>query len=572
MKYRNIIIGFLIPFIVYIPIFILKDESYLPIQDFLDSEYGWLKVLKDKNLLININGDIKINNFFGGLERKYIQSEFDFKRIFFLIFPKYWGFIYLSIFSRIIGFFGMFLLLKDYYTKIYNRILISISYSLIPAFTLYGISLLGLPLIYWAIMNLFKKQNKIYNYIILFLFPFCSHIAMIGPFLILYFLILIFITNKIRNKNVIMGFIILVISFIVANFNLLKVFSFEQTNRNMRLVLDTFPTTKGYIYSFFKIIFFGNLHPANFISILILLIFLLFIIKNKINNKLSLFIILILVNTLFYINNPFIVNRFSKYFISLKSFDISRIIIFNTFIFYLILLEILFLSKRKYTVLIIFQIIFNILSIPEVSYNLFYKLKNKIFLINIVDIDKNFYSIDRYLFNNKKIEPYKINKIVSYKSFESENLMHNVAHYINKNKEDYKIVSIGIPPSISQINGFYTLDGDFDILPSNYFKLFRKIIVEEIGKNKEIRNRYDYSGNQLFIYNSELSKYDYTNCYKELNIQISKFDINIDELIKLKCKYILSAVKINNYNYKIKFLKVFNDKISCYRIFLYEII
>jgi len=168
MKYRNIIIGFLIPFIVYIPIFILKDESYLPIQDFLDSEYGWLKVLKDKNLLININGDIKINNFFGGLERKYIQSEFDFKRIFFLIFPKYWGFIYLSIFSRIIGFFGMFLLLKDYYTKIYNRILISISYSLIPAFTLYGISLLGLPLIYWAIMNLFKKQNKIYNYIILF--------------------------------------------------------------------------------------------------------------------------------------------------------------------------------------------------------------------------------------------------------------------------------------------------------------------------------------------------------------------------------------------------------------------
>ena len=96
--------------------------------------------------------------------------------------------------------------------------------------------------------------------------------------------------------------------------------------------------------------------------------------------------------------------------------------------------------------------------------------------------------------------------------------------------------------------------------------------IEEIGKNKEIRNRYDYSGNQLFIYNSELSKYDYTNCYKELNIQISKFDINIDELIKLKCKYILSAVKINNYNYKIKFLKVFNDKISCYRIFLYEII
>lgn len=572
MKYRNIIVGLLIPFIIYIPIFILKDKSYLPIQDFLDSEYGWLKVFKDKNLLINLDGNIKINNFFGGLERKYIQSEFDIKRIFFLIFPKYWGFIYLSIFSRVIGFLGMFLLIKDYYTKIYNRVLISISYSLIPAFTLYGISLLGLPLVYWSILNLFKKQKINYNYIILFLFPFCSHIAMIGPFLILYFLLLIFIKYKSINKNVIVGFIILVISFIVANFNLIKVFSFEETNRNMRLVLNTFPTTKGYIYSIFKIIFFGNIHPANFISILILFILLLFIIKNKINNKINLFIILILVNTFFYINQPFIVNKFSKYFISLKSFDISRIIIFNTFIFYLLLLEILYLSNKKYTLIIFFQIILNILSIPEISYNLFYKINNKIVLMNIIDIDKLFYSIDRKFFANKKNEPYKIKNFISFKCFESESLMYNVAHYINKNKEDYKIVNIGIPPSISQINGFYTLDGDFDILPSKYFKQFRKIIVEEIGKNREIRNRYDYSGNQLFIYNSELSKYDYTNCYKELNIQISKLDINIEELKKLKCNYILSAVKINNYNNSIKFLNVFNDKISCYRIFLYEII
>ena len=47
-------IGLIIPIIVYIPIFILQDDSILPILDFLDGEYGWLKVLKDENLLFVI--------------------------------------------------------------------------------------------------------------------------------------------------------------------------------------------------------------------------------------------------------------------------------------------------------------------------------------------------------------------------------------------------------------------------------------------------------------------------------------------------------------------------------------
>ena len=135
-------IGILIPFIVYIPIFILKDYSILPILDFLDSEYGWLKVLKDENLLLNTNGNLPIKHFLSNMPRGYIQSSYDLKRLFFYLFPKYWGFIYYSIFSRIIGFIGMFYLINYYYKDIKNKILISISYSLIPAFTLYGITLL----------------------------------------------------------------------------------------------------------------------------------------------------------------------------------------------------------------------------------------------------------------------------------------------------------------------------------------------------------------------------------------------------------------------------------------------
>ena len=83
-----------------------------------------------------------------------------------------------------------------------NKILISISYSLVPAFTLYGISLLGLPLLFWAILNLYNYEKLIQSYIIIIIFPFWSHIAMIGPFLLLYWLIFIII-------NIIIKFMIL---------------------------------------------------------------------------------------------------------------------------------------------------------------------------------------------------------------------------------------------------------------------------------------------------------------------------------------------------------------------------
>ena len=92
------------------------------------------------------------------------------------------------------------------------------------------------------------------------------------------------------------------------------------------------------------------------------------------------------------------------------------------------------------------------------------------------------------------------------------------------------------------------------------------------SQNKKIELNYDYGGNQLFLYNSELIEYGYTNCYKKYNISIEKLKININELKKMDCKYIFSAVKINYLNNNIKLIKLFEDKDSIYRIYLYEII
>lgn len=570
-----IIYGIFIPILVYIPILILKENAYLPILDFLDCEYAWLSVLKNNKILLSLNGELKIPNFFNGLPRKYIQSEFDLKRIFFQILPNFWGYILYSIIARMIGFFGIYFLLKKYYNHIKYKILLSASFSLLPVFTLYGISELGIPMLYFCLKNLYIKENILLSLIYIIFFPFMSHIAMIGPFIIIYLILYIVFQYKKINKYIIYAIILLFTSFMIANFNLILTFiNGTQTNRNVKLLFDVLPSTGGFIYTFIKLLFFGNSQPANFISIPIWIMIFYLTIKKEIKKEIQIYLILIFLNTLIYCSITYININLFKLIPIFKSFDFSRIVFLNPFLYFLIFFETLIKDRRFNVYIILIVIILNIFSIPELSYNLFGSFINKNILAGIIDIDKPVYKLYNSITRkNKRIDiilEQQQTKIIKYKNFVSENLMLNISKYIGKPKNEYRIINLGIPPSISQINGFYTLDGDFDIYDAKYYKEFRKIIKKEIDKNKSIKYNYDYGGSQVFLYSSELVKYNYTNCYKDYNIKIKNLEINLIELKNKGCKYIFSAVEIIN-NEKIKFKKRFRDKISFYEIYLYEI-
>ena len=150
--------------------------------------------------------------------------------------------------------------------------------------------------------------------------------------------------------------------------------------------------------------------------------------KKRNNLNIKILFILILINTLIYVNITFIVNIFTNYINVLKSFDISRIIIFNTFFYYLIFLEILNNKKSKLTLLIIFQIILNIFSIPEISYNLFKNLINKNILISIVDIDKPVYYLNNLILNeNKRKDLYS--KTISFNQIRKKISIYDIKKY-----------------------------------------------------------------------------------------------------------------------------------------------
>ena len=64
------------------------------------------------------------------------------------------------------------------------------------------------------------------------------------------------------------------------------------------------------------------------------------------------------------------------------------------------------------------------------------------------------------------------------------NLFQEIKDHIDLPLEDYRVASIGLHPAIAQYNGFYTLDSYNNFYPLTYKYQFRKIIENELEKNK----------------------------------------------------------------------------------------
>ena len=78
---------------------------------------------------------------------------------------------------------------------------------------------------------------------------------------------------------------------------------------------------------------------------------------------------------------------------------------------------------------------------------------------------------------------YKIN----FKQFFAEELFTKIKSDIGDKTNSFRIVSLGIHPSIASYNGFFTLDFYLNNYPLKYKHEFRQIISGELKKNMELQ-------------------------------------------------------------------------------------
>jgi hypothetical protein len=543
----------------HLPLIIMGQNGYVMVDDVLNLEFLYKHLLKVNGMLFELNPYLAIPNIYpDGLSLGYIHSRFNIIDLLFFLFNSFDAYVINSILVRIIAFFSMYNLINQSYSSIgkTNTFFISIAFSLTPINSIYGLTSIGLPIVFIAFNNLINNKKLGLSLLLILLYVTYST-PLTYPFITFYLIIIIvyhFIYKKI-TKNILFflyGILFFVFSILITDYSLIS-FSSSDSHRALRVIFETpTPSLLGITYGMIKYTLLGSYHPSLFIPISIIILVVLNF--KKINKKLLIILSLILINRLVDLLRPFIENTVGDYFQIIKVFDIGRLTWLNPFLFYLALILIIKIlvdrniSKTFIIIILIFQSFTNIIRSPEFTFNL---MDNR--------LAGNYFFNDDILVKNLQLfrsNPTDINWLSSlnYNEFFSEDLFDKIKSNIGLPQNEYRVIGYGIDPSVLIFNGFYTLDGYTSNHSKDYHLTFNKI---------QPTNNIYASHNLLlvndFCRHCSIDKGSYS---------ISKLELDYEIIKKLKGKYLISGINILNDD-NLDFQKSFEN--SFYKIYLYKI-
>jgi len=589
-KIKNIIVKYPVhvamgSILIYLlPYFIQGQNSNILIFDYLDSMDNYWLPAKDLNTFMNFTGIIpqKMSGFPCFLH-KIVWNLQILPHHFLDLFAVH---VFNQFLMHLVGFVGMYLLLRKHVLKeetTANRLIItgvSLAFALLPYFPDAGFKTAGMPLVAFSLLNIRDNQSKWYDWLIIFIVPYYSqYFGSYFFFLPIVFLLVAYDWIKTRKINfpLVAAFGMLVVVGLVSGYGLIRyvVFNPDFTPHRVEFKSNGLSFYDSLTYSIAHF-FNGQVHHHSLHSPFILFSVLLamFVGVWKKDRKLVKIIgcvaLLAGFMSLFYGMNRWDgYQQLKESCFLLRTFQFSRFYSLFPLIWYVLFAIALAgiaknikrpsVSVRLITIIVVLQICFLFSYKPHLAQ-----------CTGWVDMVQIWKTAD--------VEPG--NPYISYKEYYSKDLFSEIRDYIGKPQESYRVASIGIHPSISLFNGFYTIDGYITVYPLEYKHKFRKVIEKELDKNQGIRKYFDEWGSRCYIFVDEITPEKMKN-YPRLNngirkdcaIKIHNLELNAKALQALECQYILSAVEITNHedNY-LKYHRTFENDSSPWKIYLYEVV
>ncbi|MEK4443169.1 MULTISPECIES: DUF6044 family protein [Niallia] len=548
-------IAIAIIFVWVLPYFVLNEDAHMRVHDNLDSNLGWYEVMKDNVIAFSPLHTPVEQIMNGEFSRDTYYSEYYAMVFLFQFLPPVIAYGLCQAITHFVAFIGMYLLLKKYVMKEeHNKayiltIGVALAFSLTPYWPSGMLSILGMPLALWSMLNIYKGERSWKDLAVLTLLPFFSTFV-IGFFYFLAVMGLFWLYDFVRNKksNWALFFAILYMTMVYLAIDyrlvasMIAPISDELTNRDVfyQSKLDFVQTLKlvgkNYVISHNQD---RTIHQ--YIILPVTIIGLLFVLLKKQWRENKLYIGLHLLNIVLSTWYAFWFfegwQPLKEKFGILTSFNFARFHYLRPMIIYVLFaltLKMLWKNRNMGRKLVYVLIIGQLLVLVPTNEQIMYKNQP------------------------------------SYKAYFATDQFTDIKKYIGKPLDQYRVVSIGIHPNIAQYNGLYTLDSYSNIYPLDYKLQFRKIIEPELDKNKALRTYYDDWGGRCYIFVDELGKnYQYS---KRSNKEINHLQLNVEALKEMGGQYILSAVPINNAaETNLTFMKDFESKNSNWHIYLYKV-
>ncbi|MBC6296347.1 hypothetical protein HCJ45_04340 [Listeria sp. FSL L7-1517] len=554
-RHKWLFIAILLLVIYVAPLFLLKGDSHIRIHDNLDSNVTWYKMLLNSGDYTAKVGTANMDQLMGGsVSRDTFDSEFVGIDWLYLFFSTPTAFALSQLITRVFAFLGLFLWARDYLIKdekfLVPLYFISLAFALTPYWPSGMLSTLGMPLALWAFLNIRNHKRRIWNILILTLLPFYSSLILgFCFFLVMVSCIWLYdlCTKKQLHIRFLLSIIYMGLVYLIVNYRFIyTMFLHPEPDSRSEFGLYHLNVLSSIRLSFKNFVV-GHTHDQALVGYVILPILLLVLASilirkewAKEKNFLLIFIFTLFLSFWygFWWFDGW--NILKEHIEILRTFNFSRFHFLQPFLFYgLFSLAIVYLIKKG---------------------SGWKKLAYVAIILQLIVV----------FAHNSEIY-YRFGDNPSINQFYATEQLEEIKEYIGKPSSSYRVGSIGLHPSISQENGFYTVDGYVNSYPLSYKRAFRKIIAGELDKSLTLKDYYDNWGNRCYLFSAELGKnYDYGKHTKK---HIKNLTFNASAFKAVGGEYVLSAVPIDNASQQgLKFEKAFSDKQSYWKIYLYKAI
>lgn len=544
-KYKYELLALLVLLIYLSPNIFFPEKARYLIHDNLDSNVVWYKNLAESGKMFAGNNEI-VPNSLGGIPRGCYPSEWNIMHLLYLVFSPIVAYNINAVLMHVVAFIGMLCLLKKYFPKTTPggiNVFISLLFALLPFWPSGGLAIAGQPLLIYAFLNIFHKQDRIADWLIVGAIPFYSLLALSNIFLLVLitgaFLFYTMFRKTIHWKFV-MSLALFITFSVFAEWRLFYMQFVEhfESHRDQIRVLGTL-NLKGLIGVSMKHFLFGqyHFHSLHFPLLLSIIIGSLFY-CNRSNRKIIILSLMLLFLFSLVLTLPSLKNLESFFKgagilnkVTLRFYSLFPLAWFCLFIYSMNVFD---WSRSRvkitlYTILSV-QLLLQMFSINALDYQNCDFSENTFYRTYIDRSNDDFSSFDEYyrpeLFRlvKEKIEP-----------------------------SEYSIC-VGISPEIIHYNGIHSVDGYF-----YYYSKIHYLTMKRINERIRIKNEERESGNLCNLLIPELNEnsqiiepewnFEILDSMKVINF-ISKYEIISNQLV-LADKFVLNEYPLFLYKNKI---------------------
>lgn len=547
----------LIPYLAWFTI--LGGDSYVTIHDNLDSEFAFIQLLLNSDDPVGLDINYVLESLMNGIPRYSFRTGINITFVFFALFPAIYAYIVNHLVVHLIGYLGMYFLLKRYFIKHNHCIVLCVSlcFGYLSYYHLqYGISLAGQPALLYAFLNILNRRQNWCDWLIIGAFPFFSFLIVTLPFFVpLLILIGMFSYWKTRDFNGKYFFSLILICFINVLVELPLIYSvlFANDFVSHRTVWNQFelyghPSLPQFFTNIYISLKQTQYHAGKFYPFPIILALVTgWFFRNRFGFTSRVVSIIIVAIIVWVGLNKTLIFYLGEHIEILRSFNSER--------FYFIL---------PFLWLLLFAIILN----EYDWHNQKQKFLAGVFMTflagGVVANNKELVMNSKLLAGVHVEEP-------TFNQFYDPNLFYEIKKIMGSDFTDgKKVLSIGMFPNIAQYNGLNTLDSYQNNYDLEYKKKFRKIISGELAKSNSLNTYFDKWGSRCYVFSAEIGKNYMIG--KNSDLFIGAIDLDIDQIRKMDGKYIISALPINEFNDpSVKFVKSVSSEDSFWKIYIYQL-